>query len=99
MGVIADNRFAGGRIFGGIVVKLGQAHGDGLAVIGEATGAFVVDDTAELALGVKALRGAGERDPAAQLVYGKVIGNGNHWLVELKFTTVANAFFKKEPDV
>jgi hypothetical protein len=59
----------------------------------------VIDDAAELALGIQALRGTGERDPAAQLVHGKVIGHGNHWLVELKFTTIANAFFKKEPDV
>jgi hypothetical protein len=99
VGVIAHDRLAGGRIFGRVVVELGEPDADRLEVVCEAASALVVDTAAELALGVKALGCAGEGDPAAQVVHGEVLSNFDQWLVKLKVTSVANAFFKKEPDV
>jgi hypothetical protein len=70
-----------------------------LEVAGEAAGTLVIDRAAELTLDVEALGCAGEGDSAAQVVHGEVVRNLNNWLVEVKLTTIANAFFEKEPDV
>lgn len=99
MGVIADGGRVGWGGIGRVVVELGEPYADRLEVISEAAGAIIINGAAELALGVEPLGRAGEGNPTRKLLHGEVFGNRNHWLVELKLTTEANAFFKKEPDV
>lgn len=99
MRVVTDDGLAGRGVFGWVVVELGEPDVDRLEIFGEAAGAVMIDGPAELALGVQALGRAGEGDRAAQVAHGEVRGDGYNWLVEFKLTTIANAFFKKEPDV